>query len=172
MFKVLGIAVAALLLSTAICAPAAYADTIIDGTFDFTVPYGGPAPTGSFVFDSTTSVFTSFTIDWDGVVYDFTSPANIVGFATATQLGTWCAVAPEGSVCAPALPGSFSIPFDSLQPSSGTFTDPTAFAAGSFTFTETVTTTPEPGTIALMLLGVGMVFVMRKRVGRGLPRAA
>ena len=31
---------------------------------------------------------------------------------------------------------------------------------------------PEPSSIALMLLGVGLVFVMRKRIGQGLPQAS
>jgi hypothetical protein len=32
--------------------------------------------------------------------------------------------------------------------------------------------TPEPSSYALMLLGVGLVFVMRKRTGQGLPHAS
>jgi hypothetical protein len=31
---------------------------------------------------------------------------------------------------------------------------------------------PEPSSYALMLLGVGLVFVMRKRIGQGLPQAS
>jgi PEP-CTERM motif len=34
------------------------------------------------------------------------------------------------------------------------------------------TATPEPSSVALMLLGVGSVFVMRKRIGQGLPQAS
>jgi hypothetical protein len=30
---------------------------------------------------------------------------------------------------------------------------------------------PEPSSVALMLLGVGLVFVMRKRIGQRLPQA-
>jgi hypothetical protein len=33
------------------------------------------------------------------------------------------------------------------------------------------TTVPEPSSVALMLLGVGLVFVMRKRIGQRLPQA-
>jgi len=33
-------------------------------------------------------------------------------------------------------------------------------------------TAPEPSSYALMLLGVGLVFVMRKRIGQGLPQAS
>jgi hypothetical protein len=32
--------------------------------------------------------------------------------------------------------------------------------------------TPEPSSVALMLLGVGLVFVMRKRIGQRLPQAS
>jgi hypothetical protein len=34
------------------------------------------------------------------------------------------------------------------------------------------TATPEPSSVALMLLGVGMVFVVRKRIGQRLPQAS
>ena len=38
--------------------------------------------------------------------------------------------------------------------------------------TEAVTPAPEPSSVALMLLGVGLVFVLRKRIGQGLPQAS
>jgi hypothetical protein len=34
------------------------------------------------------------------------------------------------------------------------------------------TAAPEPGSLALMLLGVGLVFLMRKRIGQRLPQAS
>jgi hypothetical protein len=34
------------------------------------------------------------------------------------------------------------------------------------------TTAPEPSSLALMLLGLGLVFVMRKRIGRELLRTS
>jgi hypothetical protein len=34
------------------------------------------------------------------------------------------------------------------------------------------TPTPEPATDGLMLLGIGLVFVMRKRIGQGLPQTS
>jgi len=39
-------------------------------------------------------------------------------------------------------------------------------------FEPTVVAAPEPSSVALMLLGVGLVFVMRKRIGQGLPQAS
>jgi hypothetical protein len=38
--------------------------------------------------------------------------------------------------------------------------------------TWTVTTTPEPGTVGLMLLGVGIVLAIHKRIAQGLPQAS
>jgi len=32
--------------------------------------------------------------------------------------------------------------------------------------------TPEPSSVAFMLPGIGLVFVMRKRIGRRLPKAS
>jgi hypothetical protein len=56
----------------------------------------------------------------------------------------------------------------------GTYAE--SFFAGEETLTLTVAATPvaatpEPSSVALMLLGVGLVFVMRKRIGQGLPQA-
>jgi hypothetical protein len=43
---------------------------------------------------------------------------------------------------------------------------------GSGTLTFAAVTAPEPSSVALMLLGVGLLFVMRKRIGQGLPQAS
>ena len=43
---------------------------------------------------------------------------------------------------------------------------------GTLTFTSSAVPSPEPGTITLMLVGMGLVLLMRKRFARGLPRAA
>jgi hypothetical protein len=49
--------------------------------------------------------------------------------------------------------------------------DPTGFVLEGDIVTSTVAT-PEPSSVALMLLGVGLVFVMRKRIGQRLPQAS
>jgi hypothetical protein len=167
MQKFLWVILTALLVAFGV--PAAHADTVTDGTLNFTLISGGPVPTqGSFVFDNSTSLFLSYTVNWNGAVYNFAPQADIVGFTIATETTNgFCGVGPLGAPgCTPALPGSFSLPFDSLQPSAGTFTDPTVFAFGSFTITETVTT-PEPSSVALILATVGFLLVMRKRLTRG-----
>jgi hypothetical protein len=38
--------------------------------------------------------------------------------------------------------------------------------------TGTISPVPEPGTVSLLLLGIGLVFVMRKRTGQGLQQAS
>jgi len=43
--------------------------------------------------------------------------------------------------------------------------------SGEFSLTS-ATSVPEPSSVALMLLGVGLVFVMRKRIGQRLPQAS
>jgi hypothetical protein len=43
----------------------------------------------------------------------------------------------------------------------------TTFDSGTLTFTPQAA--PEPSSVALLLLGVGLVFVMRKRIGLRLP---
>lgn len=146
------------------------ANAFIDGTLNFSVSAGSagaPTPTGSFVYDSTTKVFTSYAVLWNGVTYDFATPATIVGFAAATNTGFgWCAVGPGGApFCSPALPGSFSLPFDSIQPSAGTFILAAAWATGPFTITET--TVPEPS--SMLLLGTGLAAIagsVRRKLGR------
>ena len=45
-------------------------------------------------------------------------------------------------------------------------------AGGTDAFLTEATVAPEPSSFALMLLGVGLVFVMRKRIGQGLPQAS
>ena len=49
---------------------------------------------------------------------------------------------------------------------------PSGSAKTNGTYALTAVTAPEPSSYALMLLGVGLVFVMRKRVGQGLPQAS
>jgi hypothetical protein len=43
-------------------------------------------------------------------------------------------------------------------------------ANGSLTFTPV--TAPEPSSVALMLAGIGLLLVLRKRIGQGLPQAS
>jgi hypothetical protein len=141
----------------AICAPYAHADSTIDGTLNFTVSSGSPTPSGSFVFDNTTSTFTSFTVDWDGAVFNFAAEGITLG---ELANGNWCGQGPANttSPCAPeifSLSGSAFLGSIFTPAEGGTFTDPSAFAAGTYTVTETVVGAPEPSSVALMLAGIG-----------------
>jgi hypothetical protein len=168
------------MLFAAIVGPNARAGTITDGTFNFTVTSGGgPTPTGSFVWDNTTNTFTSFTIQWDGAVFDFSTS----GFTLSSlgSSGNWCAASPSdgGAPCiASFFPGGVFFldcsPGGSLECSSGgvqddgisgsfTSPEPTVAVQGTYSITETVAT-PEPTSVAFMLLGVGFVLVARKRI--------
>src|SRR5581483_316518 len=41
----------------------------------FNIKYGGPTPTGSFVYDPATG-FSNFIVQWNGLTYNLTAPAN------------------------------------------------------------------------------------------------
>lgn len=52
----------------------------------------------------------------------------------------------------------------------GSSTSDAAVSCGTLSFA--AVTAPEPSSVALMLLGVGLLFVMRKRIGQHLPQAS
>jgi MYXO-CTERM domain-containing protein len=139
----------------AVCAPYAHADSITDGTLYFTVTSGSLAPTASFVYDNTTSSFTSFTVYWDGVAFNFAS------LLTLTKLGSsggWCAAAPNG-VPACGFPASFDLNGFIETYQADTFLNLSAVAAGGYSVE---TTTPEPNLGGLVLLGLGAFAALRK----------
>jgi hypothetical protein len=168
-------------LIAAIGAPVAYADSFTDGTITFTVSSGGPTPTGSFVIDNGTGLFTSFSVSWNGEVYDFAvgllPPPPVFITGPFPFVGTWCGVGPDGGNCMGdtrsgtdfGLAGPFFVTLG--PPSTGTALSADAIASGSYTVTET-TVTPEPSSVALMLAGIGVLLVMRKRLAQGLFRAS
>jgi hypothetical protein len=148
-------------LIAAIGVPTAHADSITNGTFNFTVTIGSPPPTGSFVWDSTTSTWNSFSIDWDGLVFNFAPLFPNLGALPTT--GTWRA---NANVTLEIFAIGQTIQSITTPPI------PINLAQGTYSVTETVVGAPEPSSVALMLLGVGLVFVMRKRIGQGLPQAS
>jgi hypothetical protein len=150
-------------LIAAIGVPTAHADSITNGTFNFTVTSGSPPPTGSFVWDSTKSTWNLFNIDWDGLVFNFAPLFPNLGALPTT--GTWL-----GNANVTASENDFSI--GQIDAINTTPLVPFALAEGTYSVTETVVGAPEPSSVALMLLGVGLVFVMRKRIGQGLPQAS
>ena len=59
-----------------------------------------------------------------------------------------------------------------LSPSSAVFGGVAMWDLQSGALTPAVTPATEPSSVALMLLGVGLLFVMRKRIGEGVPQAS
>ena len=163
MRKSLWIMLAALLV--AIAAPVSRADSFTDYTLSFTGGIPNPASGGTVKFDDTTDTYTTFLVDWLGLSFDFSGSTS----ANIPITGTWSGCAfpgntgPCGGTMANLLVGS------ALVVSSGI---PSGFAKTEGTYTLTPVGAPEPSSVALMLLGVGLVFVMRKRIGQRLPQAS
>jgi hypothetical protein len=177
-----------LLLFLAISALCAGADTI---TFTGAPP-GPLTPTGSFAYNTTTNLFTSFVVVWNGITFDLSGSANSPQIFGA---GPACLAGATGAPAALALLTNCGAEafWEALEDTTG-FAQFT-FAAGvspshpfidisntqtaspppSVGFTDggtyQVSAVPEPGTFSLMLIGVGLVLVMRKRIAQGLPQA-
>jgi hypothetical protein len=186
--------ISAVLLFVAIAAPAAHAD-LVDGTIDFTVDpdVDGPAPTGSFVYDSTTGDLVSLSLVWDGEDYsaDF---LEIFAGEFVSDIGTsggWCANAddtPSIFVCGYSEVNMFSLlgPTEMLvSDSANHFTDDEAYAYGGYTVTTVdeggsggggSVPAPEPSSLALMLAGIAVVTAgckhLTRRAARPLHRPA
>jgi hypothetical protein len=143
------------LLMLAVAAPRARADLITVGTFDFTATSGSPTPAGSFVFDDTLNKITSFTINWNGTVYNF-EDNFLFTLAELSAPGVWCAsVTTTSETCdgGSAADGVFALVYptgvaEQIPNMPFNFTDDTAMASGSFTVT--TTTVPEPPSLALL----------------------
>src|SRR5579864_4297441 len=98
----------------------ARADAYTDGTLTFAVSSGSPIPTGSFVFDDTTNVLTSYTVIWDGTTFpDFPSFLFGDSLSQLTASGYWCAAASNPASFSPGCPVE-SYYFAIINPSIGT----------------------------------------------------
>jgi len=146
----------------------------------------GPTPTsGSFTYDSTLTTFTAFQVVWAGTTtFDLKALANnptitgtppciggSTGAAATFLVMTACANGQWDYVTESIGPGAFDF-FD--YGTGGNYsiaTDPNcsnnclANQAGNYV----ATATPEPGTSALMLIGLG--WLMRKRIAHGFRQA-
>ncbi len=155
-------------LFVGVCAPYAHADSITKGTLNFTVTQVGPfhgafTPTGSFLYDNTTNTLTSFTANWDGVVFDFAPLFTGVDLAVLGEGGNWVASGNLGvDTPHPATPYFSLDGISDLSPCCGAFTDGGARASGTYTVTEEVTT-PDPSSFALLMLGLAALIMVRKR---------
>ena len=144
------------LLLVAIAAPIAHADSTPYGTY--TVECIGPCASDPTVtFTPTTIDFTAFggTVPFSGLSL---VPGHLFGWDIENDVLTLTDVTTDSLIVAPVTLNiaRFSAPPSNEQ---GLFLPATIPA-------------PEPSSVALMLLGVGLVFVVRKRTGAGLSRAS
>ena len=144
----------------AVCAPNAHADTF---TYDFTSTTAAEAgDTGSAEFTES-SILTSAT-----TITSFTSDtfSNLVSLLIAPESGENCSPFGAPGPCIAVSTGdgvtSFYY-FSSNLTSTGTYDTKSNGFSGTLKISEVSTTAPEPSSVALMLLGVGLVFVLRKR---------
>jgi hypothetical protein len=150
----------------AVAAPAVRADGVFAITFSGT---GAPTVVGSNLLDynSTLGQFTTPTLEilFDGM--DIILDNAFQNVDPSDPFFVWLGPNFDGTIevidqcCKPAR-FLFSGKTTSIMPQ----------LAGSVTLTEQTVPTPEPSSYALMLLGVGLVFVMRKRIGQSLPQAS
>ena len=164
-----------IVLLAAAVAPTVRADTTTDGSITFTVSSGGPIPTGSFVFDDTTDTLTSYAVTWDGVVFNLQPLLTSFTLTELEDSGTWCGVAssatpPDGCFGPGEMTLSSTAPYLVANTGTGVFTSDDAVGQGSYAVTTTtVGTTPEPSSVILTLIGIGLLLAMRKRIGHGFP---
>ncbi len=162
MRKSLWIMLAVLLV--AIATPAGHADGVYAITFS-----GAGAPT----------VVGSNLLDYNSTLKEFTTPSLEIKFdgldITLDNLNRG-PVSPSDQISWDGPEESSGNPFFITDDTTSTFiyagTTPfdsgIAFHEGSVT----LTATPEPSSYALMLLGAGLVFVLRKRIGQRLPQVS
>jgi len=165
--------IAVLLFLACVGAPGAHA-ALVNATLDFTLTHGGPTPSGDFVFDTTTNLFTSFLVQWDGNTYDFASIANTDDYYSFLPVSgqLWCAI---GKVSLGFCGGNdaFFLSFDAASQMSASVppaTDVSVEANGTYSVTcrsaagapipcpASTSTTPEPS--SLLMLGIGVLCLM------------
>jgi hypothetical protein len=165
-------------------------------TITFTATYGsGPKPTaGSFDYDSTLETFSDFDVVLDGTTFDMTAEANdpaennlyaiqgdppCIGSLTGAEstfiVMTDCSAALWNFVTEGVGPGAFEF-YD--YGTEGTWiiaTDPNcsnnclANNGGQFVVSAAQVATPEPGTITLMLGGLGGWLIRKRKAHRPPP---
>lgn len=123
------------------------------------------APVGPFsaVFDMSLAAGDSpaDTYDWS---YTATPPGGVTQYAWLTLTDDTTGLIDTVMITSPPL-NTLSAPFPGF-PFPG---DPDG---GGLTFSPVSAATPEPSSVLLMLLGAGLIFLMRKRFNMRLPRTA
>jgi hypothetical protein len=187
MFRSLAVTLIALMMMGALAMPVQADTTPVSGTLTGTTTL---TPTGTLgVFDSSftgsgvDSVSGPFTTTNMGTITfssltAFTSSGTFMDFlAGGTVFGTF-----SGSGTLTGVDTS-TITVDTVTGGTGAFAGdtgkitvigtntPTDTPPFSGTYTGFIVTAPEPSSVALMLAGIGLLLVMRKRIGQRLPQA-
>jgi len=162
MRKSLWIMLAALLV--AIAAPSAQADS-------FTYSYSDPNDGYSWTTAAIPAVTTLTTV----TAADLTSTSTSGGEAGACTISSVTLDTTDRGITGSTLTDFSGCSLSSILIPDG-FSQSDYTTAGTYTSGEgdtlvvtDVTTAPEPSSVALMLLGVGILFVTQKRMGRRLP---
>jgi len=184
MRKTLWILVAALLVI--IAAPNAHADIVtleVSGTLSGALPgsscsISGCTLGGDVVIDNVTGAFLSADVTFSGSspsVGPFVVADLVLPIASFTELVIRANPETNGTLLLAFVtntPGSL-VGYSGgplfVVVAQSTCCAWSASGAGALT---PAVAAPEPSSVALMLLGVGFVFVMRKRIGEGLPEAS
>jgi hypothetical protein len=168
-FKTLG-AVVCLVFALCFAAPNAVADQFVytvtstlsglSTQFSFIEP---TIPSSGTVISGLTQIsgVTATGLSWNSAVDGLCSTG--IGFISFSTSGCAAVLFSNGATSAPFPGGSLLAP--------GTYT--TNFIGTDATLTVNIAQTgvPEPSSLALMLSRVGLVFAMRKRIGKGLSQA-
>ncbi len=155
--------------------------------------FASSAPTvGSFVYDNTTGQFLNFTLTWNGITWGVSglTEANYLAIrGIGPNQQEWFGVCIAGLVNRyPQFSCDDGIGFEmwlfdgttisgqlaDISPPGGisfiSETNPTTYpydtAQGTMTAVDLVTTTPEPGTVGLLLLGIGFALIVNNRQNR------
>jgi hypothetical protein len=156
------------LLMVVVAAPNAYSDSS-PPTFTCNVPCTSVPTAPNVTFPSPT-----LDITWDTVSVDI----PLIFPDAASDAYTWSAAIVDDSV---GPGGGFE--FTLLDVTTGNFfpgfppiilavAPPNASDSGTLSFTSSVAATPEPSSVAFMLIGIGLLFVMWKRIGQGLQQGS
>jgi hypothetical protein len=150
-------------LVVAVGAPIAHADSFT-ATFTCNAPCTSTPTAPTVSFPSPTTI----TETWAG----FSASIPLAAGDLPTDTYTW------SNQLLDLIAGNF-IDFTILDANTGDHPDVTIStpfrlipAVDSGTITFTTVAAPEPGTVGLMLLGIGSVFALRKRTGQGLSQAS